>query len=236
MTTESTSLLSTAHGGAKRAHSCEDSFSSSSESDGGFAGGEKGAWKGEAKIISKSAAPLTLAFLLQSSLQFTSTICVGHIGTTELGAVALGAMTATITGYSVFIGLATSLDTLCAQAYGSGNHSLLGLHVQRMILLLFTVAIPIACVWLSGTHILLSLLPHEQTEIAHLAGRYLKIVILGLPGYALFESGKRYVQAQGNFKGTMFVLCVVAPINVVLHWLFVWVSFMHDILALLPAA
>jgi MATE family multidrug resistance protein len=33
---------------------------------------------------------------------------VGHIGTNELGAVSLGTMTASISGYAVFEGLATS--------------------------------------------------------------------------------------------------------------------------------
>lgn len=58
---------------------------------------------------------MILTFLLQYSLPVASIFTVGHIGKTELGAVSLASMTASITGYAVYQGLATSLDTLCAR-------------------------------------------------------------------------------------------------------------------------
>ena len=179
-------------------------------------------WRREGKVISRYAAPLTLTFLLQNSLTLTSTFVVGHIGKNELGAVALGAMTASITGYSIFHGLTTSLDTLCAQAYGSGNKHLVGLQMQRMIVFLWFATIPIACVWFFGTNILRLIVP--EREIAELAGSYLRVLILGAPGYACFESAKRFVQAQGRFSATLYVLLIAAPLNIFLQWLFVWVS------------
>jgi MATE family multidrug resistance protein len=131
-------------------------------------------------------------------------------------------VTAKITGYSVYQGLATSLDTLCAQAYGFGNRQLVGLQLQRMIYFLLLVTIPIACIWLNSTTILQAIVPDNETAI--LAGVYLKVLILGAPGYAIFESGKRFVQAQGHFNATLYVLLIAAPLNFFLNWLFVWVS------------
>ncbi|CRK38385.1 hypothetical protein BN1708_016626, partial [Verticillium longisporum] len=58
------------------------------------------------------------------SINVVSIFTVGRIGRLELGAVSLATMTATITCYAPFQGLATSLDTLCAQAYGSGHRHL----------------------------------------------------------------------------------------------------------------
>ncbi|KAK1073832.1 hypothetical protein LTR33_009906 [Friedmanniomyces endolithicus] len=177
-------------------------------------------WQRETKCLLGNSAPLMLTFLLQSSLTMTSIFTVGHIGKIELGAVSLGSMTANITGYAVFHGLATSLDTLCAQAYGSGKKELVGLQMQRSVFFLWTICIPMACVWLAGTQILSAIIPEK--EIAVLAGQYLKVLIIGAPAYALFESAKRYVQAQGRFAATMYVLLIAAPLNVFLHWLFVW--------------
>ena len=93
-------------------------------------------WKREAKVLVQYSAPLMLTFILQNSLTLTSVFTVGHIGKIELGAVSLGGMTANITGYAVYHGLATSLDTLCAQAYGSGRKKLVGLQLQRMVFFL----------------------------------------------------------------------------------------------------
>lgn len=119
---------------------------------------------------------------------------VGHIGTNELGAVSLATMTANITGLAVFEGLATSLDTLCAQAYGAGRKEQVGLHLQRMILLMLLVTVPIGAVWLCSGWILAALVPEK--ELAYIAGRYLRILLAGAPGYAIFEAGKRYARSK----------------------------------------
>ena len=177
-------------------------------------------WRREAKVLTKTSGPLILTFLLQYSLPVASIFTVGHIGKTELGAVSLASMTASITGYAVYQGLATSLDTLCAQAYGSGRPHLVGLQLQRMLCFLMLITIPISIIWASGTQILSLIVPEKET--ARLAGLYLKIMIAGAPGYAAFESGKRYVQAQGMFKVNMYILLICAPLNAFLNWLLVW--------------
>ena len=46
-------------------------------------------WQREAKVLTKSSAPLILTFLLQYSLPVASIFTVGHIGKIELGAVSL---------------------------------------------------------------------------------------------------------------------------------------------------
>lgn len=177
-------------------------------------------WQREAKVISRYAGPLMVTFVLQYSLTVASVFTVGHIGVAELGAVSLASMTANITGYAIYQGLATSLDTLCAQAYGSGRKKLVGLQMQRMIWFLWLITIPIAVIWLLADEILSALVPEK--EVAHLAGMYLKVVLAGAPGYAAFEAGKRYCQAQGLFSASLWVLIVCAPLNAFMNWLFVW--------------
>jgi MATE family multidrug resistance protein len=129
-------------------------------------------------------------------------------------------VTASITGYSVYHGLATSLDTLCAQAYGSGRKHLVGLQLQRMVCFLTVISIPMAIIWYNGEAILTLMVPEKET--ARLAGLYLRIIILGMPGYYLFESGKRFVQAQGLFNANLYCLLICAPLNAIMNYLFVW--------------
>jgi multidrug resistance protein, MATE family len=184
-------------------------------------------WRREAHVLTKYSAPLMLTFILQYSLSMASIFAVGHLGKVELGAVSLSSMTANITGFAVYNGLATSLDTLCAQAFGSGKKRLVGLQMQRMVLFLFVVTIPISICWFFADKILMRITP--ETEVAVLAGRYLKIIIWGAPGYACFESGKRYAQAQGIFTASLYVLLICAPLNAFMHWLFVWVCCLRKI-------
>ncbi|KAF1993322.1 MATE efflux family protein [Amniculicola lignicola CBS 123094] len=178
-------------------------------------------WQRESKVLLKSSGPMILTFLLQYSLPVASIFTVGHIGKTELGAVSLASMTASITGYAVYQGLATSLDTLCAQAYGSGRPHLVGLQLQRMLYFLWLITIPICLIWLFGTNLLSQIVPEKET--ARLAGLYLKVLIAGAPGYAAFEAGKRYVQAQGLFSVNMYILLICAPLNAFMNYYFVWV-------------
>lgn len=175
----------------------------------------------EARLLAKYSVPLMLTYLLQYNFSLVTIFVVGHIGTDELGAVSLATMTANITGLAVYEGLATSLDTLCAQAYGSGRKELVGLHLQRMVLFMLLVTIPIGAVWLSSGWILAALVPEK--ELAHLAGKYLSILLAGAPGYAIFEAGKRFTQAQGLFNASLFVLLIATPINILLNYVFVFV-------------
>lgn len=177
-------------------------------------------YKHEANLHIRNSFPLILTFLLQYSFPVVSVLTLGRLGTLPLGAVSLATMTANITGYAVYQGLATALDTLCSQAYGAGHNDLVGLHLQRMVLLLWIVTVPIGAVWLSSESILGQIVPEKDT--ARLAGVYLKVLLSGAPGWAAFEAGKKFVQAQGVFWANFYILLVLAPLNAILHWLFVW--------------
>ncbi|KAK4454546.1 mate-domain-containing protein [Podospora aff. communis PSN243] len=180
----------------------------------------KTTWQREAQTLGQYSRSLIVTFLLHYSVTVTSVFTVGRIGRLELGAVSLATMTANITCYAPVQGLSTCLDTLCAQAYGSGHKHLVGLQLQRMTYLLWMLLLPIVALWWFSGHVLGSIIPDPDT--AALAGMYLRVLILGTPGVAAFESGKRFVQAQGLFHATTFVLLIGAPVNVLANWFFVW--------------
>lgn len=173
----------------------------------------------ELKILAKRAFPLMITFPLQYSLTVASIFSVARLGTVELGAATLASMTVSITGYAIYQGMVTSVDTLCSQAYGPGRKVLVGLHVQRMVYFLWAITMPIGIMWFCADRILMLFVPDE--EVSLLVGKYLKVLLLGTPGYVCFESGKRFAQAQGVFTASLFTMVICAPLNVFLNWLFV---------------
>ncbi|KAI1386422.1 multidrug and toxin extrusion protein [Hypoxylon trugodes] len=177
-------------------------------------------WQRETKTITIYSRSLILTFLLQYSINIASIFAVGRIGKVELGAVSLATMTANILCYAPMQGLATSLDTLCAQAYGSGHKHLVGLQLQRMTYFLWTLVIPVAVLFFFAKDILLHIVPDPLS--AEFAGLYLKVIIAGIPGFAAFEAGKRFVQSQGLFIATTYVLLIAAPLNIFINWFLVW--------------
>ncbi|KAE9377585.1 MATE efflux family protein [Stipitochalara longipes BDJ] len=177
-------------------------------------------FKDEIKTIVLSTAPMMLSMLLQTSISVSSIFVVGRIGQRELGAVSLANLTAIITGYGIYQGFSISLDTLCPQAYGAGQYQLVGLHMQRMVAFLLLLTIPIGAFWLNAARVIAFLIPDEHGETAQLAGTYLRIVLLGAPGFACFEAGKKFVQSQGLFRATLAVLLICAPLNGFMSWIF----------------
>lgn len=90
-----------------------------------------------------------------------------------------------------------------------------------MICFQWLVTIPIGGLWLSSPWILKRIIPDHR--VAELAGKYLRVLVAGAPGYAAFESGKRFTQAQGIFIASLWVLLICALLNAALNWGFVWV-------------
>ncbi|ANB12375.1 Erc1p [Sugiyamaella lignohabitans] len=174
----------------------------------------------EISVLAVNAAPLIVTFSLQYSLVVASIFSVGHLGKTELGAVSLASMTASITGFAMIQGLATCLDTLCSQAYGAGNLFLVGVYFQKCVLMIMVLFIPVALLWCTADTLIAAIVPEK--DLAVLAVQYLRIIVFGVPGYILFECGKRFVQAQGIFHASTIVLLICAPINVVLNYVLVW--------------
>lgn len=178
-------------------------------------------YKREVTVIASNATPLILTFLLQNSLSLASIFSVSHLGTKELGAVTLGSMTANITGFAAIQGLCTCLDTLCAQAYGGNHYHLVGVLFQRCAIISILIFLPILFIWWNWAEEALQLFIPEK-ELCVLAAKYLQVVSLGIPGFILFECGKRFLQCQGIFHASSIVLMICAPLNALMNYVLVW--------------
>jgi MATE family multidrug resistance protein len=109
--------------------------------------------------------------------------------------------------------MATALDSLCSQAYGSSRLPDVGLYLIRGTILIHLVAVlPVGILWLSSQPVIDALVP--DAELATHASSFLWWTLIGVPGYVVFENGKRFMQAQGNFTAGLVVLLICLPINV----------------------
>uniref|UniRef100_A0A8R7V953 Protein DETOXIFICATION n=2 Tax=Triticum urartu TaxID=4572 RepID=A0A8R7V953_TRIUA len=111
----------------------------------------------EAKPLLRLAGPLAEGGILRSALQLVSVMFVGHLGELLLA----GASLANLTGLSLLVGMSSSLDTLCGQAFGARQYHL-GFYKQRAMVLLALACVPIALVWARTAKILL-LLGQDET-------------------------------------------------------------------------
>lgn len=173
----------------------------------------------EAKVLASYSIPLMITFLLEQIFPMVCSLTVGHLGKSELAAVSLASMTSNIT-LAIFAGIATSLDTLCPQAYGSGRYCSVGVHLQRCIAFSMVIYIPFALFWFKSEYFLSLVVPEK--ELVALTAKFLRVLILGAPAYILFENLKRFLQAQGIFDAGIYVLAICAPSNVFVSYTLVW--------------
>ncbi|SCU87884.1 LADA_0E06788g1_1 [Lachancea dasiensis] len=169
----------------------------------------------ETRFMLTQSIPLTMTFFMEYSLTVTSLFVVGHFGTSEnLASASLAAMTFNITGLAVIEGMATSLDTFCAQAFGAQRFAKVGLYFLRCTAMIAMVSIPVAIFWWTSASWLKYVIPEHQLLAD--AQLFLQITSFGLPGLILFETGKRFVQSQGFYDAGTWVLALVVPLNILI--------------------
>lgn len=173
----------------------------------------------EIRILIRYMLPTWATHVLELSLNIVSVFSLGHLGVNELAASSLSSMTANVTGYSIIAGFVSALDSILPSAYTSQPKTV-GLFTQRMAVIVGMMLPPIIAIWVFSENLLLLL--GQEPVVAALAGLYLQILSLGLPGYAGFEICRRYLQAQGLFHAPTIVLLFVSPLNAFLNWLLVW--------------
>ncbi|AET38693.1 Erc1p Ecym_3195 [Eremothecium cymbalariae DBVPG len=173
----------------------------------------------EVSYILINSLPLALAFLMEYLMTVISLFIIGHLCTAnELASASLAVTTYNITGLSVVEGLATSLDTFCSQAYGAQKYSKVGLYFLRCSAMIMVFSVSTVIVWWFSAPWLGILVP--ERDLLPKVQLYLRIMSMGIPGLILFETGKRFLQAQGHFKASTYVLSIIVPINVTLVFIF----------------
>ncbi|OZJ02302.1 hypothetical protein BZG36_05065, partial [Bifiguratus adelaidae] len=178
-------------------------------------------YKTESIWLFRNAAPIVGSYFMQQLLQTISVFSLGHLGPTELAASALGSMFASVTGWSVVSGATTALDTLCSQAWtGSSDKTMVGVYLQRALLILFLLFVPICAMWWEAENVFLML--DQEPKIALHAGIYLRCLMPGAPAFIAFEALKRYLQAQGIMQAPTYILVIAVPFNALMNYLLVW--------------
>ncbi|KAJ0732793.1 putative multi antimicrobial extrusion protein [Helianthus annuus] len=165
----------------------------------------------EAISIAKIAIPMILTGLLLYSRSMISMLFLGHLGELALAGGSLAIGFANITGYSVLSGLAMGMEPICGQAFGAKRHTLLGLCLQRTILLLILVSVPISILWFNMERVLL--LCGQDAEIATQAQTYLTYSIPDLLAQCFLHPLRIYLRSQS----ITLPLTFCASVSIILH-------------------
>jgi Na+-driven multidrug efflux pump len=105
------------------------------------------------------------------------------------------------------------LQTLLAQAYGARLYSLMGLHIQRAIVILTLFSIPVSLIWIRTDTILRVLLFIDE-ETAYLAGIWARYIVYGLWPTLMFQILRRVLQSCGIIWPTI-IANIISTVSVI---------------------
>ncbi|KAL6331770.1 hypothetical protein AAG906_020109 [Vitis piasezkii] len=177
---------------------------------------------GEVKKQLKLAGPLMSVNLLICSLQMISVMFVGHLGELALSGASMATSFASVTGFSLLLGMGSALDTFCGQSFGAKQYHMLGIHKQRAMVVLLLVSIPVAFIWSNTGYILASL--GQDPEISAEAGLYARFMIPSIFAFALLQCHIRFLQAQNNVVPMMITTGFTTLLHILTCWILVFKS------------
>ncbi|WCJ44097.1 MATE efflux family protein [Euphorbia peplus] len=173
----------------------------------------------ELKELWGMALPVTAAHLMAFFRSVVSVMFLGRLGSLELAGGALSIGFTNITGYSVLVGLASGLEPVCSQAYGSKNWDLLSLSLQRMIIILFIAIIPISLLWVNLEYIMNFM--GQDRDITAMAATYCIYSLPDLLTNTMLQPLRVFLRSQQVTKPIFYCSLVAVMFHVPLNYLLV---------------
>ncbi|PNT70757.1 hypothetical protein BRADI_2g17260v3 [Brachypodium distachyon] len=177
----------------------------------------------EGRKVAHVALPMAAVSVAQYAVQLASNMMVGHLpggGVLPLSASAIATSLASVSGFSLLIGMASGLETLCGQAYGAEQYGKLGVQTYRAIVTLTAVSIPISLLWVFMGK-LLNIIGQDPL-ISQEAGRYIIWLIPGLFAYAVSQPLTKFLQSQSLIIPMLWSSIATLVLHIPLSWLLVF--------------
>ncbi|CAH9059320.1 unnamed protein product [Cuscuta epithymum] len=163
--------------------------------------------------------PIAFNIICQFGTGSATNIFVGHLGDIELSSISIAQSVISTFSFGFMLGMGSALETLCGQAFGAGQIHMLGIYMQRSIIILFVTCIALLPIYVFATPLLLLL--GQENEIAVLAGDYAILIIPQLFSLSITFPTQKFLQAQSKVQVLAWIgfLCLV--LNVFLLWVFI---------------
>ncbi|KAG8366682.1 hypothetical protein BUALT_Bualt17G0104900 [Buddleja alternifolia] len=176
----------------------------------------------EMKRLGYVAGPMVAVTLSHYMLQVISLMMVGHLDELSLSSTALAISLASVTGFSLLLGMASALETLSGQAYGAQQYEKLGTQTYTAIFSLIVVCIPISVLWIYMGNLLKFI--GQDPQISHEAGKFTMWLVPALFAYAILQPLIRYYQMQSLIVPICISSCITICFHIPVCWVLVFKS------------
>jgi len=174
----------------------------------------------ESKLLWSLALPAVVVYVVNYIMSMATQIFSGHLGNLELAAASLGNAGIQAFAYGLMLGMGSAVETLCGQAYGAKNYNMLGIYLQRSIILLMVTGIPLTLIYVFSKPILLLL--GESERIASAAAIFVYGLIPQIFAYAANFPIQKFLQAQSIVAPSAYIAFFTIFVHLFLSWVAVY--------------
>ncbi|VAH85681.1 unnamed protein product [Triticum turgidum subsp. durum] len=181
------------------------------------------AWLGgavELQLLARLAAPAVVVYMINFVMSMLTQILCGHLGTLELAAASLGNCGVQTFAFGLMLGMGSAVETLCGQAYGAHKYDMLGIYLQRSVILLGLTGIPLAVMYAFSEPLLL--LMGQSPEIARAASIFVYGLIPQIFAYAVNFPIQKFLQAQSIVLPSAYISTATLILHVMLSWVLMY--------------
>ncbi|KAJ4721380.1 Protein DETOXIFICATION [Melia azedarach] len=173
----------------------------------------------ESKKLWRVAFPAMLTRVSQYGMFVITQGFIGHLGKVELAAYALIQIIAVRFSNGILLGMSSATETLCGQAFGAGQYHMMGIYLQRSLIINLATGTILLPVFIFAGDIFK--LVGEQTDIANEAG-YISLWFIGILYFFIFSlTIQKYLQAQLKNMILGWLSAVAFVVHVLFSWIFV---------------
>jgi MATE family, multidrug efflux pump len=165
--------------------------------------------------ILRLAVPALGALAAEPLPALADTAIIGHLGTTQLAALALAAaLLSAIFSLCIFLTYGTTAQV--ARLHGAGEQQRAGAFAAQALWLGLAIGVVLGTVLAVLAPQAIALLGGDG-RVGDLAARYLRIAVLGVPAFMLILAGQGYLRGIGDLRRPLVILAVGNVANVVLN-------------------
>ncbi|CAN6990765.1 unnamed protein product [Brassica rapa subsp. trilocularis] len=174
----------------------------------------------ETKLLFKLAAPAVIVYMINYLMSMSTQIFSGHLGNLELAAASLGNRGIQVFAYGLMLGMGSAVETLCGQAFGGRKYEMLGVYLQRSIVLLTLTGVLLTSIYVFSENILLFL--GQSPEIASAASLFVYGLIPQIFAYAVNFPIQKFLQSQSIVAPSAYISTATLFIHLLLSWLAIY--------------
>ncbi|XBI07639.1 hypothetical protein VPH35_135513 [Triticum aestivum] len=175
----------------------------------------------ESKRVWGIGMPIAIAGLSIYAVGSVTTIFVGHLGNLPLAAASIGLSVFATFSLGFFLGMGSALETLCGQAFGAGQVSMLGVYLQRSWIILAVAALLMVPFYVFAEPILLAI--GQDPAVAREAARFALYILPGALSFAVNFPTAKFLQSQSKVIVPVWICVGSLCFHVALSYLLVTV-------------